>query len=81
MVAGRVMEEAMGNIVTAKELSQYLKLSESTVYQLAAKGELPGFKIGNSWRFDMGEVLRVIKRKKVDKNLKEQNERGGKTDE
>ena len=39
----------MANIVTAKELGQYLKLSESTIYKLAAEGELPGFKIGDSW--------------------------------
>jgi excisionase family DNA binding protein len=53
-------------IVTAKELSQYLKLSESTIYKLAASGEIPGFKIGDSWRFDLDEVMakiRGIKRK------------------
>jgi len=53
----------MANIVTAKELGQYLKLSESTIYKLASSGELPGFKIGDSWRFDMEEVLRVIREK------------------
>ena len=54
----------MGNIVTAKELSQFLKLSESTIYKLASQGELPGFRVGDSWRFDMEEVLRVIKKSK-----------------
>ncbi len=52
----------MGNIVTAKELSHYLKLSESTIYKLASQGEIPGFKIGDSWRFDMEEVLISIKK-------------------
>jgi len=50
----------MPNIVTAKEVSQYLKLTESTIYKLASIGEIPGFKIGKSWRFDMDEVLRRI---------------------
>jgi excisionase family DNA binding protein len=54
----------MSNIVTAKELGKYLKLSESTIYKLAAKGELPGFKIGDSWRFDMNEIMHVIKKAK-----------------
>ncbi len=54
----------MADIVTAKELGRYLKLSESTIYKLASSGELPGFKVGDSWRFDMEEVLRVIKRAK-----------------
>ncbi len=52
----------MANIMTAKELGRYLKLSESTIYKLASAGELPGFKVGDSWRFDLEEVLEVIKR-------------------
>ena len=51
----------MATIVTAKEVSQYLKLTESTIYKLASMGELPGFKIGKSWRFDMEEILKRIK--------------------
>jgi excisionase family DNA binding protein len=50
----------MANIVTAKEISQYLKLSESTVYKLASAGEIPGFKIGDSWRFDMDLIMSMI---------------------
>jgi len=55
----------MANIVTAKEVAQYLKLTESTVYKLAADGEIPGFKIGKSWRFDMDEILKMIKEKRA----------------
>jgi excisionase family DNA binding protein len=51
----------MTNFVTAKELGRYLKLSEATIYKLALTGQLPGFKIGDSWRFDLDEVLRLIK--------------------
>jgi excisionase family DNA binding protein len=51
----------MANIVTAKEVGQYLKLTESTIYKLASVGEIPGFKIGKSWRFDMDEILKRIK--------------------
>ena len=51
----------MTNIVTAKEVGEYLKLSESTIYKLAANGEIPGFKIGDSWRFDMEEILKMIR--------------------
>ena len=54
-------EVAMANIVTAKEVGQYLKLSESTIYKLASNGEIPGFKIGDSWRFDMEDILRLIR--------------------
>jgi excisionase family DNA binding protein len=51
----------MTKIVTAKEVGEYLKLSDSTVYKLASIGEIPGFKIGDSWRFDMDEILRLIR--------------------
>jgi excisionase family DNA binding protein len=45
------------NILTAHEVAAYLRLTETTVCKLAASGELPGFKIGKSWRFDRGEIL------------------------
>ena len=54
----------MAHIVTARELCGYLKLSDSTIYKLALNGELPGFKIGDSWRFDMDEVIEHIEAKK-----------------
>jgi excisionase family DNA binding protein len=54
----------MPKIVTAKEVGKYLKLSESTIYKLASSGEIPGFKIGDSWRFDMEEILLLIRKTK-----------------
>jgi len=45
------------NILTPREVAAYLRLTITTVYNLAASGELPGFKIGGSWRFDRGEVM------------------------
>jgi len=58
---GEAKPSGMGNIVTAKELAQFLKLSKSKIYELAFDGELPGFKIGDSWRFDMEEVIQLLK--------------------
>ena len=50
--------------MTAKELSQFLKLSESTIYKLASNGDIPGFKIGDSWRFEMEEIHKLIRESK-----------------
>ena len=50
----------MDNIVTVKELASFLKLTEATIYKLVSSGELPGFKIGDSCRFDIEEVLKRI---------------------
>lgn len=38
-------------ILTLREIAEYLKLAEKTAYRLAAEGKLPGFKVGGSWRF------------------------------
>jgi excisionase family DNA binding protein len=63
----------MADIVTAKELGRYLKLSESTIYKLASNGNLPGFKIGDSWRFDMDEIIKMIKASKKRNNKEERS--------
>ncbi len=55
-----MMRSHIPNIMTAQEVGQCLKLSESTIYKLASNGEIPGFKIGDSWRFDMEEILKLI---------------------
>jgi excisionase family DNA binding protein len=51
----------MEKLITAKELAQFLKLSESTIYKLARNGEIPGLKIGDSWRFDQQDIERMIR--------------------
>jgi excisionase family DNA binding protein len=51
----------MEKLITAKELAQFLKLSESTIYKLASNGEIPGLKIGDSWRFDQQDIERMIR--------------------
>ena len=48
------------DILTIKELAQYLKLAEKTAYRLASDGKLPGFKVGGAWRFRRDEVSRWI---------------------
>ena len=50
----------MEKIITAQELAKLLKVSASTIYKLASSGELPGFKIGDSWRFEMDDVMKLI---------------------
>jgi len=57
----------MGNLLTAKELASYLKLTEATIYKLASQGKIPGFKIGDSWRFEMDEILMALQGKKSNK--------------
>jgi nitrogen PTS system EIIA component len=41
----------MTDVLTLKQLAEHLQLSERTIYRLLGRGELPGFKVGGSWRF------------------------------
>jgi excisionase family DNA binding protein len=43
-------------VMTVKELSDYLRVHQSTVYKLLRRGEVPGFRIGTDWRFN-AEVI------------------------
>lgn len=54
-------------ILTLKEVAEYLKLAEKTAYKLAAAGKLPGFKVGGSWRFKREDIDQWIEEQKNDK--------------
>ena len=44
------------DIMTIKEVSAYLKITEKTAYRLAAERKIPGFKVGGAWRFRKQEI-------------------------
>jgi len=44
------------DILTIREVAEYLRITEKTAYRLASEGKIPGFKVGGSWRFRKGEV-------------------------
>ncbi len=50
------------DIMTIREVADYLKLTEKTAYRLAAEGKIPGFKVGGSWRFRRDEIEAWIDR-------------------
>ncbi len=63
--SGLMIGEAMTDeILTLKEVANYLKLTEKTAYRLAADGKLPGFKVGGSWRFKREDVSAWIEEQK-----------------
>jgi PTS system nitrogen regulatory IIA component len=41
----------MPELLTAKQLAEYLQLSQRSIYRLLERGELPATKIGGQWRF------------------------------
>lgn len=41
----------MKEVLTPKEAAEYLSVHVRTLYRLVKKGEIPGRKVGGSWRF------------------------------
>jgi excisionase family DNA binding protein len=43
-------------VLTVREVADYLKVNERTIYRLATEGEIPAFRVGASWRFRKEDV-------------------------
>ena len=57
---------ANSDIMTIKELSEYLKIAEKTAYRFALEKKIPGFKIGGAWRFRKAEIDKwILKQEKA----------------
>jgi excisionase family DNA binding protein len=46
----------VGKILTAKEVAEYLQLTEITIYKYVTEGKIPGYKIGSRWRFEKEKI-------------------------
>ena len=46
--------------LTPQEVSELLKITKNTVYELIKRGELPSYKIGKKIRIDMEIVWKKI---------------------
>ena len=58
------MSKAPQPAVTVRQVAAYLSVNEKTVYRLAQRGELPGFKVAGAWRFQPADIDRWIDRQK-----------------
>jgi len=46
----------MPDLLTTRQLAEYLQLSERSVYRLLERGELPAARVGGQWRFRKSAV-------------------------
>ena len=51
-----------GEILTIKQVADYLKVTDRTIYRLAAAKKIPAFKVGGTWRFSRADIDSWIKR-------------------
>jgi excisionase family DNA binding protein len=52
------MKAVHNQILTVRELSDYLRVHPTTVYRLLKGGKLPAFKVGSDWRFNVESIDR-----------------------
>ena len=57
---------AHSEIMTIREVANYLRITEKTAYRLAADHKIPGFKVGGAWRFRMSEIEHWIEAQERD---------------
>lgn len=50
-------------IMTIEEVAEYIRVSERTVYDWAQKGQLPGGKLGTTWRFKRSDIENWVNQK------------------
>ena len=53
----------MHDIMTVKEVADYLRVSERTIYDWATKGHIPCGKLGTTWRFKRAEIEQWVNRR------------------
>jgi excisionase family DNA binding protein len=47
---------AEAKVITVGELAEYLRVHRSALYRLLKKQQLPGFKIGSDWGFNVEAI-------------------------
>jgi excisionase family DNA binding protein len=62
--------------LTVREVAAFLSVDEKTIYRLVTKGDIPGFKVLGSWRFQRHDLEQWIQVRKdaARVSLKSQND-------
>ena len=50
------MEHREKHLLTVKELADYLQVNQTTIYRLVRRSEVPAFKVGGDWRFNLESI-------------------------
>jgi excisionase family DNA binding protein len=56
MTKTRVGSDNASSVITVRELAEYLRVHQSTVYRLLRGNKLPSFRVGSDWRFSREAV-------------------------
>ena len=67
------------DILTIRQVADYLKVTERTMYRLAAARQIPAFKVGGSWRFSRADIDSWIKQQSMEELETSQEQSGDAT--
>lgn len=51
--------------MTVRDVAAFLNVDEKTIYRLASRGDLPGFKVAGTWRFQLVDIQTWIDNQKL----------------
>lgn len=61
----RSQVESQTRVMTVKEVSDYLHVHPSTIYRLIKRRQIPAFRIGSDWRFNVETIDKWRTQKEV----------------
>jgi excisionase family DNA binding protein len=53
-------------VLSVPELAEYLKVGPATIYRLLKRRELPGYRVGSEWRFNLESIDRWRRGREAD---------------
>lgn len=54
----------MSEFMTVRDVAEYLNVDAKTVYRIVKRGDLPGFKVGGTWRFKKSDIDEWVEKQK-----------------
>jgi excisionase family DNA binding protein len=55
----------MTQVMKLSELAEYLRVHPTTIYRLIKRDELPAFKMGSDWRFNLEDINQWLAQKQT----------------
>lgn len=49
-------------IMTMKQLSQHLQISQRSIHRMIKRGDIPAFKVASRWRFERGRIKEWLRK-------------------
>jgi excisionase family DNA binding protein len=59
---------AAGQVMTVREVAEWLRIHPTTLYRLLREDKIPGFRIGADWRFNRETVEEWLKQREAEES-------------